>query len=101
MEFRPVLFRSHQPSGRFQGQASDIEIHAREILSLRKRLNEIYCRHTGQDIQAIETALDRDKFMSPEESKEFGLIDEVVASRPAVLETSSGDDERKRPEPKD
>src|SRR3546814_14874698 len=80
----------HQPSGGFQGQASDIEIHAREILSLRKRLNEIYCRHTGQDIQPIETALDSAEFMSTEESKDFGWIDEVVASRQAGPEQSAG-----------
>ncbi len=73
----------HQPSGGFQGQATDIEIHAREILTLRSRLNQIYVRHTGQDIGVIEEAMDRDKFLSPEDAKEFGLIDEVVESRPA------------------
>ncbi|MGQ0662137.1 MAG: ATP-dependent Clp endopeptidase proteolytic subunit ClpP [Pseudomonadota bacterium] len=72
----------HQPSGGAQGQATDIEIQAREILSLRKRLNEIYAKHTGQPVNVIETALERDKFMSPEEAKTFGLIDEVVISRP-------------------
>jgi ATP-dependent Clp protease protease subunit len=72
----------HQPSGGAQGQATDIEIQAREILSLRKRLNEIYVRHTGQQIDAIETALERDKFMTPDEAKSFGLIDEVVIQRP-------------------
>ena len=72
----------HQPSGGFQGQATDIEIHAREILDLRARLNRIYVAHTGQDIQVIEDALDRDKFMSPEEAREFGLIDDVVTQRP-------------------
>jgi len=72
----------HQPSGGAQGQATDIEIQAREILNLRKRLNEIYVRHTGQPIEAIEQALERDKFLSPDEAKAFGLIDEVVASRP-------------------
>ena len=72
----------HQPSGGAQGQATDIEIQAREILSLRKRLNEIYVRHTGQQIDAIETALERDKFMTPDEAKAFGLIDEVVIQRP-------------------
>ena len=76
----------HQPSGGFQGQATDIEIHAREILSLRERLNEIYARHTGQDVKVIEDAIDRDKFLSPEEAKTFGLIDEVVTARPAILE---------------
>ncbi|MGE4218936.1 MAG: ATP-dependent Clp endopeptidase proteolytic subunit ClpP [Alphaproteobacteria bacterium] len=79
----------HQPSGGFQGQASDIEIHAREIISLRKRLNEIYSKHTGQDVATIEDALDRDRFMSPTEAKEFGIIDEVVAERPQALETGA------------
>ena len=72
----------HQPSGGFQGQASDIEIHAREILRTRQRLNEIYVKHTGQDIKNIEESMERDKFMTPLEAKEFGLIDEVVAERP-------------------
>jgi ATP-dependent Clp protease, protease subunit len=72
----------HQPSGGAQGQATDIEIQAREILSLRKRLNEIYVKHTGQPIEAIETALERDRFMNPDEARAFGLIDEVVVQRP-------------------
>src|SRR3954462_1963144 len=72
----------HQPSGGAQGQATDIEIQAREILPLRKRLNEIYIRHTGQPLEAIETAVERDKFLSPLEAKEFGLVDEVVEARP-------------------
>ena len=72
----------HQPSGGFQGQATDIEIHAQEILQTRARLNEIYVQHTGQTLKAIEDAMERDKFLSPEEAKEFGLIDEVVVSRP-------------------
>ena len=72
----------HQPSGGAQGQATDIEIQAREILTLRKRLNEIYQKHTGQPIEVIETALERDKFLSPEDARAFGLIDEVVVSRP-------------------
>lgn len=72
----------HQPSGGFQGQATDIEIHAREILSLRSRLNEIYVKHTGQELSVIEEAVERDRFLSPEESREFGLIDEVILSRP-------------------
>ena len=80
----------HQPSGGFQGQATDIEIHAREILTLRARLNQIYVRHTGQDIGVIEEAMERDKFLSPEEAKEFGLIDEVVASRPAPEAAAGG-----------
>lgn len=72
----------HQPSGGFQGQATDIEIHAKEILNLRSRLNEIYVRHTGQTLSTIEDAMDRDKFLSPSDAKEFGLVDEVVISRP-------------------
>src|SRR5579864_463188 len=72
----------HQPSGGAQGQATDIEIQAREILYLRSRLNEIYVRHTGQPLEVITTAVERDKFMSPIEAKEFGLIDEVMAARP-------------------
>ncbi len=72
----------HQPSGGAQGQASDIEIQAREILSLRERLNKIYAEHTGQKLEVIEKAVDRDRFMSPEEALDFGLIDEVVTSRP-------------------
>ena len=73
----------HQPSGGFRGQATDIEIHAKEILSLRERLNQIYVEHTGQDIDKIAEALERDNFMNPEDAKSFGLIDEVVATRPA------------------
>jgi ATP-dependent Clp protease protease subunit len=72
----------HQPSGGAQGQATDIEIQAREILQLRQRLNEMYVRHTGQTIDVIQAAVERDKFMSPEEAKTFGLIDEVMAARP-------------------
>lgn len=79
----------HQPSGGFQGQATDIEIHAREILDLRKRLNQIYVEHTGQDLSVIEDNMERDKFMSPETAKEFGLIDEVVSSRPDATEDAS------------
>lgn len=76
----------HQPSGGFQGQASDIEIHAREILELRGRLNQIYVHHTGQSINVVEDALERDKFLAPEGAKEFGLIDEVVSERPAAVD---------------
>jgi ATP-dependent Clp protease protease subunit len=71
----------HQPSGGFQGQATDIEIHAKEILSTRARLNEIYAKHTGQTLGVIEEAMERDRFMTPEEAKEFGLIDHVVERR--------------------
>ena len=73
----------HQPSGGFQGQATDIEIHAKEILSVRKRLNEIFVEHTGQDFDTIANAVERDKFLTPEEARDFGLIDEVVDKRPA------------------
>jgi ATP-dependent Clp protease, protease subunit len=72
----------HQPSGGAQGQATDIEIQAREILSTRARLNEIYVKHTGQSLEVISTAVERDKFLSPVEAKAFGLIDDVVVSRP-------------------
>jgi len=71
----------HQPSGGFQGQAADIDIHAKEILSLRARLNNIYVEHTGQDLEAIEQKMDRDSFLSPQEAVGFGLIDEVVEKR--------------------
>ena len=71
----------HQPSAGFQGQATDIEIHANEVLALKKRLNEIYSKHTGKTVDEIKKALERDNFMTPETSKEFGLIDEVVENR--------------------
>ena len=71
----------HQPSGGFQGQASDIERHAQEILSLRARLNSIYSKHTGQAVKKIEDALERDNFMTADAAKEFGLIDDVIAER--------------------
>ncbi|MFC4166566.1 ATP-dependent Clp endopeptidase proteolytic subunit ClpP [Teichococcus aestuarii] len=74
----------HQPSGGAQGQATDIEIQAREILALRKRLNQIYVKHTGQPIEEIERKLERDSYMSAEEAKEFGLIDQVVEERPTT-----------------
>ena len=76
----------HQPHGGAQGQATDIEIQAREIISIRKRINEIYASTTGQDIKVIEETLERDRFMSAEEAKEFGLIDEVVTNRPKSVE---------------
>ena len=72
----------HQPSGGFQGQATDIEIHAKEILSTRARLNEIYVKHTGQKISKIESAMERDNFLTPKEAQSFGLIDAVVEQRP-------------------
>ena len=72
----------HQPSGGFRGQATDIEIHAREILTLKARLNQIYVERTGKPLDVIEKAMERDNFMSAEEAKKFGLVDEVVSSRP-------------------
>ncbi len=81
----------HQPSGGAQGQASDIEIQAREIISLRERLNKIYVEHTGQKLSVIEEAVDRDRFMSPTEALEFGLIDEVVTSRPPLDDDDDDD----------
>ena len=78
----------HQPSGGFQGQATDIEIHAKEILALRQRLNEIYVHHTGQGMETIENSMDRDNFMVPDQAKEFGLIDEVVETRPVIEESA-------------
>ncbi len=74
----------HQPSGGAQGQATDIEIHAREILTTRARLNEIYAKHTGQTLDSIEKRMERDKFFSAEEAKDFGIIDEVLTSRPPL-----------------
>jgi ATP-dependent Clp protease protease subunit len=71
----------HQPSAGFQGQATDIEIHANEVLSLKKRLNEIYSKHTGKSVEEIKSALERDNFMTPENAKSFGLIDKVVDKR--------------------
>eukprot|EP00246_Nothoceros_aenigmaticus_P006624 TRINITY_DN19642_c0_g1_i1.p2 TRINITY_DN19642_c0_g1~~TRINITY_DN19642_c0_g1_i1.p2 ORF type:complete len:138 (-),score=30.84 TRINITY_DN19642_c0_g1_i1:691-1074(-) len=75
----------HQPSGGASGQASDIAIQAREILDMRSRLNKLYVKHTGNNVEKIEQSMDRDKFMSPEDAKEFGLIDEVIEHRPLEL----------------
>ena len=74
----------HQPSGGFQGQASDIERHAADIVKLKKRLNEIYVEHTGKDYETIEKTLDRDHFMTAEESVEFGVVDKVIGSREEI-----------------
>ena len=74
----------HQPSGGVQGQAADIEIHAREILALRDRLNRIYAHHTGKPMEEIVPAMDRDRYLTPDEARQFGLIDEVVTSRPPL-----------------
>ena len=76
----------HQPSGGFQGQASDIERHAQDIIKMKRRLNEVYVKHTGQDYDTIEKTLDRDHFMTAEETKEFGIIDEVLEQRVVVDE---------------
>jgi ATP-dependent Clp protease protease subunit len=74
---------THQPSGGFQGQATDIEIHAREILLMKQRLNEIYVKHTGRTLPEVEARMERDTFMSAEQAKEFGIIDAVMEKRPA------------------
>ena len=81
----------HQPSGGVQGQASDIQIHANEILTVRKMLNEIYVHHTGQNIKKIEEYLDRDSFMGPEEAKTFGLIDRIVNKREDIEKIANKD----------
>ena len=73
---------THQPSGGVQGQATDIEIHAKEILNLRRKLNNIYVKHTGQSLSFVEKIMERDNFMSAEEAKKIGLIDKVVTERP-------------------
>ena len=83
----------HQPSGGFQGQASDIEIHAKEILSTRARLNRVFVKHTGQSMRTVEKGMDRDNFMTPEEALTFGLIDEVVSRRPVPADADAGHDE--------
>jgi ATP-dependent Clp protease protease subunit len=82
----------HQPSGGFQGQASDIERHAEDIIKMKRRLNEIYVRHTGQSYEAIETTLDRDYFMSAEQARDFGIVDQVITTRVALeqIATESG-----------
>jgi ATP-dependent Clp protease protease subunit len=82
----------HQPSGGAQGQATDIEIQAREILKMRQRLNEMYVHHTGKPLAEIERAMERDNFMSAEEAKSFGLIDHVVTDRPMALALEANKD---------
>jgi ATP-dependent Clp protease protease subunit len=79
----------HQPSGGFQGQATDIEIHAREILNLKARLNQIYVKHTGQKLSIIEKNMERDNFMTAEQAKDFGLIDNILENRSASDETTN------------
>jgi ATP-dependent Clp protease protease subunit len=81
----------HQPSGGARGQATDIEIHTREILDLKKRLNNVYVKHTGQKLSVIEKAMERDNFMSAEAAKDFGLIDEIVENRSDI---AAGDDKK-------
>ncbi|GBD41784.1 ATP-dependent Clp protease proteolytic subunit [bacterium HR39] len=81
---------THQPSGGFQGQATDIEIHAREILNLKRKLNEIYVRHTGRTLEEVEAKMERDTFMSTEEAREFGIIDAVIEKRPAKPKPQGG-----------
>ena len=79
----------HQPSGGFQGQASDIERHAEDIIKMKRRLNEIYVRHTGQSYEAIETTLDRDYFMSAEQARDFGIVDQVITTRLALEQVAT------------
>ena len=79
----------HQPSGGFQGQASDIERHAEDIIKMKRRLNEVYVKHTGQTYEAIETTLDRDYFMSAEQARDFGLVDQVITSRLALEQVAA------------
>ena len=86
----------HQPSGGFQGQATDIMLHAQEILNLKKRLNEIYVKHTGQPLKKIEDALERDYFLTAEAAKDFGLIDKVIEKRPEELAAEAGLRRRRR-----
>jgi ATP-dependent Clp protease protease subunit len=80
----------HQPSGGAQGQATDIEIQAKEIIAIKKRLNEIYVKHTGKDIKVIQGALERDNFMTAEEALKFGIVDEVVDARPGLSDEGNG-----------
>jgi len=82
----------HQPSGGFQGQASDIELHAKEILAMRERLNLVYAKHTGQPVKEIAKALDRDNFMTADDAREFGIIDEVITERDNVEDEDNGKD---------
>jgi ATP-dependent Clp protease protease subunit len=76
----------HQPSGGFQGQATDAEIHLKEMLKIKGLLNDIYSKHTKKEVEVIHEALERDNFMSPQEAKDFGIVDEIITTRPATLE---------------
>lgn len=80
----------HQPSGGFQGQASDIERHAEDIIKMKRRLNEVYVKHTGQSYETIETTLDRDYFMSAEQARDFGIVDQVITTRAALEQMGVG-----------
>jgi ATP-dependent Clp protease protease subunit len=80
----------HQPSGGFQGQASDIERHARDILKMKRRLNEVYVKHTGRTLEEVEKTLDRDHFMTADEAQDWGVIDKILTSR-QEMEGGSGD----------
>ena len=86
----------HQPSGGAQGQATDIEIQAKEILALRERLNKIYAKHTGQTLGKIEDSLDRDNFMTAEQAKDFGIVDEIVVTRPPSEDDDDGNGKGKK-----
>ncbi len=88
----------HQPSGGFQGQASDIERHAEDIIKTKRRLNEIYVHHTGQDYEKIEQTLDRDYFMTADEAKEFGIVDDVIKERTATDDDETDDKPNKKSE---
>jgi len=79
----------HQPSGGFQGQASDIERHAEDIIKMKRRLQEVYVKHTGQDYETVERTLDRDFFMNAEQAKEFGIVDQVITSRAGLEERAA------------
>jgi ATP-dependent Clp protease protease subunit len=91
----------HQPSGGFQGQATDIEIHAKEILSLKSRLNHIYVKHTGQKLSVIERNMERDNFMTSEAAKDFGLIDTIITKRSDVTGKSDEGEKLDKKEDKD
>ena len=91
----------HQPSGGAQGQATDIEIQAKEILAIRERLNQIYAKHTGTDLEVIQNALERDRFMTPSEALEFGIIDEIVENRPKSSDDNDDKDDSDKENKKD
>jgi len=89
----------HQPSGGFQGQATDIMLHAQEILNLKKRLNDIYVKHTGQSLKKIEDALERDTFLTAEMAKDFGIVDKVIDTRSITLSENHDSPARVPPSP--